>query len=97
MRIVYRLEALADLNHHLSHIAIDNPSAARRVGERIRSAIARLELFPLSGRQGSVEDSLELVVPGLPYIVVFRVTSFVEIVAIFHASQDRGGGNETVA
>jgi plasmid stabilization system protein ParE len=89
MRIVYRLEALADLNDHLTFIARDNPAAARRVGERIREAIGRLEMFPLSGRTGSVAGTYELVVPRLPYIAVYRVTSFVEIIAIFHAAQDR--------
>ncbi len=46
-------------------------------------------MFPLSGRRGSVEGTYELVVPRLPYIAVYRITAFVEIVAIFHAAQDR--------
>jgi toxin ParE1/3/4 len=46
-------------------------------------------MFPYSGRRGSVEETYELVVPRLPYIVVYRVTERVEIVAIFHAAQQR--------
>ena len=46
-------------------------------------------MFPYSGRKGSVEGTFELIVPNLPFIVVYRVTEFVEIVAIFHAKQDR--------
>jgi toxin ParE1/3/4 len=48
-------------------------------------------MFPYSGRQGSVEGTYELVVSRLPYIAVYRVTDSVEIVAVFHAAQDRDG------
>ena len=89
MRIVYRREALADLDRHFSYIGQDRPTAAQRVVERIRHTIERLGTFPYSGRQGSVEGTFELVVPGLPYIAIYRVTDRVEIVAVFHAAVDR--------
>ena len=92
MKVVYRLEALADLNNHLSYIASDDPSAASRAASRIRLAISRLEMFPYSGRPGVVPDTYELVVPRLPYIAVYRITEYVEIVAVFHAAQDRRKG-----
>jgi toxin ParE1/3/4 len=47
-----------------------------------------LELFPYSGRQGIIPGTYELVVPKLPYIVVYRVAEHVEIVSIFHTSTD---------
>ena len=91
MKIVYRQEALADLDHHLSYIARDKPNAAGQVIDRIRASIQRLEMFPHSGRQGSVEGTYELVIPRLPYIAVYRVSEHVEVLAIFHAAQERGG------
>jgi addiction module RelE/StbE family toxin len=91
MKVVYRREALADLDRIFTYIARDRPNAAGHVVERIRSSIGRLEMFPYSGRQGSVEGTYELVVSRLPYIAVYRVTDSVEIVAVFHAAQDRDG------
>lgn len=89
MKILYRLEALADLNGHVSHIARDDSFAAKRVGVRIRSAINRLAIFPYSGRTGCVADTRELIVAQLPYIVVYRVTNCVEIIAIVHGRERR--------
>lgn len=88
MKVIYRVEALSDLDQHLSFIATQSPAIALNVGERILNSISRLELFPNSGRTGRVPGSFELVIPQLPYIAVYRVTDFVEITAIFHTAQD---------
>ena len=70
-----------------ARIAADNPPAARRVVERIRQAIDRLADFPASGRRGQVEGTRELVIPGLPYLVVYRVReNTVEILRVFHTA-----------
>ncbi len=89
MKIIYRVEALADLNDQLSYIAADSPTIAAQVAARIENSLSRLELFPHSGRAGAVPGTYELVVPRLPFIVVYRVTGFVEIIAVFHAAQKR--------
>ena len=89
MKVAYRLEALQDLDRHRAYILERNPNAALRVADAIRHAISRLELFPYSGRQGIVPGTFELVVPKLPYIVVYRVSEHVEIVSIFHTSTDK--------
>ncbi len=86
MRVRYRLAALADLSHIYSHINKDDQNAARTVVRRIRTTVNRLELFPRSGREGVKPGTFELVVPGLPYIVEPEI---VDIVAVFHAAQDR--------
>jgi plasmid stabilization system protein ParE len=88
MKVVYRLAALHDLKQHRDYITQYDPGAAGRVAETIRLSISRLELFPMSGRAGAVAGTYELVVPGLPYIAVYRVHDGVEIVAIFHTSTD---------
>lgn len=57
---------------------------------RIEQSITRLTMFSDSGRTGVVTGTRELVVPGLPYIVVYlNVENFIDIVAIVHAAQDR--------
>ena len=48
-------------------------------------------MFPRSGRLGQVQGTREVVVPGLPYIVVYTHDDIgVDIVAIFHGAQKRG-------
>ena len=90
MRVLYRLEAVRDLNGHLTYISQDNSEAAEQVGAAIRRAIDRLGIFPHSGRKGVVSGTYELVIPRLPYIVVYRIRSpFVEITSIFHTSTDK--------
>ena len=88
MKVAYRLEALQDLDRLRAYILERNPSAAPRVADAIRHSISRLEPFPYSGRQGIVPGTYELVVPKLPYIVVYRVAEHVEIISIFHTSTD---------
>ncbi len=39
------------------------------------------------GRKGRVAETRELVTPGTPYIVVYRITVRVEVLAIVHAAR----------
>jgi addiction module RelE/StbE family toxin len=72
-----------------ARIAYDNPQAAKAVVRRIESSVARLSSFPMSGRLGQVAETRELVVPGLPYIVIYRVSGeSVDILRVFHTSQE---------
>ena len=89
MKIAWLTAARDSLRAQLAFIARDNPAAARRVRRRIHDAVRNLALFPESGRRGEVAGSRELVVPGLPYIVVYRVArERVEILRVFHASMN---------
>jgi toxin ParE1/3/4 len=89
MKLVYHRGALRDLDGIEDYIARDNPEAAHRVIARIKQAIDRLLVAPFSGRPGPKETRL-LTVPGLPYVVIHRVTAKrIEIVAVFHTSRDR--------
>jgi toxin ParE1/3/4 len=69
-------------------IAQDNPNAAEMVVARIERATTRLREFPLSGPGWRIAGNRELVIPGLPYIVIYRVRGdAVELLALFHSSQ----------
>jgi toxin ParE1/3/4 len=71
------------------YIAQNNPNAAEMVVARIERATTRLREFPLSGPGWRIPETRELVIPGLPYIVIYRVTDdAVELVALFHSSQE---------
>jgi toxin ParE1/3/4 len=69
-------------------IAADNPTAARRMIERIRAAVTRLAASPALGRPGRVADTRELVIPRTPYIVPYRVKGdVVQIITILHGAR----------
>jgi toxin ParE1/3/4 len=68
-------------------IAAEDSAAAERVADAIFAAVTRLEEFPLSGRAGRVPDTRELVVHGLPYLIVYRVeTPSVAILRVLHGA-----------
>lgn len=95
MIVRFTASARADIQAIFDYIANDNPHVARRVILAIEQGTHRLGRFPLSGRIGAIESTRELIIPRLPFIVVYRVMdTTVDIVGVFHAAQDRprGGG-----
>lgn len=51
-------------------------------------AASQLEKFPFSGREGRVEGTRELVVPGLPYILPYRIEGEdIQIASVIHTSR----------
>lgn len=90
MKVRYRRSALADLLNAHQYIAAADPQAARSVIRRIRQAITRLEMFPESGRRGVLAGTRELVIPGLPYIVVYIIeTDYVDVRAVYHGARKK--------
>ncbi|MBF0379678.1 MAG: type II toxin-antitoxin system RelE/ParE family toxin [Magnetococcales bacterium] len=90
MKLVFHASALADLQNIHNHIAIDNPKIAQVVIGRIKLSLDRLLHFPRSGRNGTVSGTYEVVVPGLPYIVVYELNGErIGVVAVFHGAQHR--------
>lgn len=65
--------AEGDLLDILDFIAQDDPAAALAAIDRIEAAALRLTDFPLLGREGSVPDTRELPVPGLPFLLIYRL------------------------
>lgn len=56
----------------------------------IYSSVLSLKAFPRRGRKGKADGTRELILPRLPYVIVYRVTDLaVEIVRIWHGAQDR--------
>jgi addiction module RelE/StbE family toxin len=90
MKVRWLKEATASLDGEYEFLVARNPSAAKKVFQRIVSSVSRLQDFPESGRMGHVPGTRELVMPGLPYIVIYRTTdTAIEILRVFHTSQDR--------
>jgi addiction module RelE/StbE family toxin len=78
------LEAIGDyLEQHL-------PTFAQSTVLRIYQAILALRSMPYRGRAGREEGTRELVLPRLPYVVVYRVKDTdIEILHIYHGAQNR--------
>jgi addiction module RelE/StbE family toxin len=91
MKLRWLSPALLQLDRVYEYIACDNPAAAKLVFTRIRKATVNLKHFPESGRAGQIRGTRELVVTGLPYLIVYRVTGdSVEILRVLHTAQDPG-------
>ena len=90
MKIRWQLAAVSDLSDIRTYISEENPAAAEAVTKRILRSVDRLQSFPNSGRIGVVPGTREVVVPGLPYIVLYvHDDEEVEIISVFHGAQGR--------
>lgn len=88
MTIVWSPRAVKHLAHLREYIARDNPNAANRIASALLEAVERLAKLPNLGRPGRVAGTRELVVPGTPYIIPYRLRGDrLEVVAVFHARQ----------
>jgi toxin ParE1/3/4 len=89
MNIVWSPEAIEDLASLRAYIAEDNPAAARRVVlQLIQNVEQLLSVNPQIGRAGRVPGTRELVVPGTPYIVPYRVQrATIQILRVYHGAR----------
>ena len=94
MRLRYTQQARRDIDSIADYIAERNPAAAKRVGERIRRTAELLSEFPFIGHPGKLSGTQEFVIPGLPYIIVYRVDptgeQAIAILGVHHGAKDRG-------
>jgi toxin ParE1/3/4 len=92
MRLRYRRQAQLDIENIHQYIEKRNPRAATEVVARIRHAADRLGMLPHMGHVGRARGTLEWVVVGLPYVIVYEIdegAGEVAIIAVFHGAQDR--------
>lgn len=82
--------AVRDLREARAHIAMDSPNAATEVVARLKRSIELIAQRPQIGRPTSDASVREWSIPGLPYVVPYRVTvDTVEIIRIYHTSRLR--------
>jgi addiction module RelE/StbE family toxin len=89
VRIDWTLRAVADLKSIAEWIKQDRDlEAANRVARAIYEAVQSLRTMPYRGRYGRLENTRELVIPRLPYIVVYQVfEERLVILNILHGAQ----------
>jgi plasmid stabilization system protein ParE len=90
VKIDWLTSARQTLRGQVAFIAAENPAAAKQVRQRIHATVKHLGRFPEAGRAGEIAGTRELVVPGLPYLVVYRLRGErVEILRVFHTAMQR--------
>ena len=88
MKIVWTRRAVLNLHHVREYIRRDNPAAAAKVGARIETVAQVLARHPESGRIGEVAGTRELILAGLPYLIVYRLEGgTVQILRVLHDKQ----------
>lgn len=90
MKVRYTPQAGRDLAEIFEFIAGDNPAAAIQTLARIERLAELLGQVPFAGRRGRVLGTREMVVPDLPYIVIYRVRrDALEVVSVVHGARRR--------
>lgn len=88
MTVVWSARAVAHLEALRAWIARDRPRADADVAATLIAAVELLGEHPNVGRPGRVAGTRELVVPGTPFVIPYRVRGEqVEVVAVFHGRQ----------
>lgn len=89
MVVSWTLPALNHLEEISDFIAQDSPKTAYRMVSDIISRTERLlSENPMIGRRGRAAGTRELVMSKTPYIVVYRVNTRVEILAVVHSARE---------
>jgi toxin ParE1/3/4 len=83
MQVRWTRRARRRLTEHTEYIALRSITAADRILQRVRHDVEGLAANPLMGREGRYLGTRELVIPGLPYVVVYRVRGqSVEVITV---------------
>jgi toxin ParE1/3/4 len=81
--------ATRDLEQISEFIRRDRPDASTAVARSLFDAADSLSLLPGRGRVGRIPGTRELIVSGLPYIIVYRLSSSaVQILRIYHGARN---------
>ena len=86
MKITWSPEAIDDLVSLRTHIAQNDPAAAKRVALHILHCVEELlPANPQLGHPGRVPGTREFVIPKTPFVVPYRVTdTTLQILRVYH-------------
>ena len=90
IEVVWSALARRRLREIREYVALDKPDAASRLATRLVAITDLLPANPHLGRAGAQPGVRELVVPGAPYILIYRLQKkSIVISTIVHGSQRR--------
>jgi toxin ParE1/3/4 len=88
MVIHWTTPATEELVAAYEYIASENPAAAERITNHIWDTVDLLAGYPRAGRKGRVAGTRELVIPGTPFVVAYKVEkNEVWVLAVMHAAR----------
>ena len=91
-KVLWTGPALRDLSEMRDWISRDNPTAARRLAQRIREAVKRVQRHPASGRvvpELAVSAYREVIVS--PYRIIYTLNeNAVVVLRVWHGKRDLG-------
>jgi toxin ParE1/3/4 len=88
MELRWTEEAADDLEQISEYFFEHAPERAAEVVTRIYDAPSVLLTFPFCGRPGKREGTRELLIPPLPYLVVYQIAGdVIHVVRILHGAQ----------
>jgi toxin ParE1/3/4 len=88
MRVNWTTPAREQFMSTYEFIASENRPAAARTADRIWKSAEGLAIHPMAGREGRVAGTRELVVPGTPFLVAYRLErNEAQILAVMHAAR----------
>jgi plasmid stabilization system protein ParE len=88
MRVTWTIPALDNLDEIQDFIAQRSPGAAYKLTAALVGRTDELlRSNPMIGRKGRIIGTRELVLPGTPYVVVYRLRNDVEILAVVHGAR----------
>ena len=88
MKVVWSRRAIRHLASIREFIAKDSEQNAALVAKRILNGVELLKTQPEMGHPGRLLGTRELVIPGTPYIVPYRIRNArLELLAVFHGRQ----------
>ena len=88
MQVRWTTAAASDLENIADYLFEKTPENAARLIREICDAVSALRIYPNRGRPGKKSGTRELVLPALPYIVVYKVAGDVlHIARILHGAQ----------
>lgn len=88
MQVRWTEQAIADLQSLRSYIERDKPQAAKKFVLRIINIVeSDLVLQPGMGRSGRKIGTKELIIPGTPYFIPYRIKDdWLEIIRVLHGA-----------
>lgn len=90
MKLKVLPRAVRDLANIYVYISVDNDQAAKTITQRLKTSMELITLRPDIGRPSPDSRIREWSVPGLPYLIPYRVRGeVVEILRVFHTSRQR--------
>jgi toxin ParE1/3/4 len=89
VRIEWSSAAIADLQAITEWIEQDRGiETANRIARRIYEAVQSLRTMPYRGRYGRIENTREMVIPGLPYLAVYQIfEQRLAVLNVLHGAQ----------